>query len=117
MKVNFSQILATFTIILTMSAGSIVFAQEGYPLNEIPELSPNYPDPMLREEKPLLYEPDGKPSVQREQPVINQAPSKTKGKNSEPTKSTNSKTEENALSFNFLYYIIQKFKISDIVDQ
>jgi hypothetical protein len=117
MKVNISQLLATLTIILTVSVVNNVSAQEGSTLNEIPELSPNYPDQMLREEKPLLYEPDGKSSVQKEQPVINQATFKTKGKNSEPSKSTNSKTEEDALSFNFLYYIIQKFKISDIVDQ
>lgn len=117
MKVNFSQLLATLTIILTVSAVSTVVAQEGSPFNDIPELGPSYSDPMLREEKPLLYEPDGKSSSNREQPVINQAPLKTKGKSSEPTKSNYSKTEEDALSFNFLYYIIQKFKISDIVDQ
>ena len=29
---------------------------------------------------------------------------------------TKAKPEEDALSFNFLYFIIQKFKVSDIVD-
>jgi hypothetical protein len=67
MKVSFSQLLATLTIILTISGASTVFAQEGDPLNETPELSASYPDPSLREEKPLLYEPDGKTTLQTEQ--------------------------------------------------
>lgn len=117
MKVNFSQLLVTITIILTVSTVNSVFAQEGSPINEIPELGPPvFSDPSTREEKPLLSEPEGKSTFQKEQTIITPAPTKTKGKNSEPTKTT-SKTEEDALSFNFLYYIIQKFKISDIVDQ
>jgi hypothetical protein len=36
---------------------------------------------------------------------------------SKSTKPANAaKKEDHALSFNFLYYIIQKYKISDIVD-
>jgi len=117
MKVNFSQLLVSLIFIVTVSAVSTAIAQEGV-LNETPELSPNYPDPSLLEEKPLLYEPDGKSSFQKEQTLINQSPSiKSKGKNSESTKMGHNKTEEDALSFNFLYYIIQEFKISDIVEQ
>ncbi len=116
MKVNFSQLLAIITITLTVSTVNSVFAQEGSPINETPELGPPaFSDPSTREEKPLLSEPEGKSTLQREQSVITPVPAKTKVKNSESTKA--SKTEEDALSFNFLYYIIQKFKISDIVDQ
>jgi hypothetical protein len=117
MKVNFSQLLALITISLAATAFNSVFAQEGSPNNEIPELSPPiFTDPTLREEKPLLYEPEGKSNNSKEQ-TITPAPTKAKIKSPEPTKATASKTEEDALSFNFLYYIIQKFKISDIVDQ
>jgi len=44
----------------------------------------------------------------------------TNAKKQEPQKPssnpTNDKTQEDPLSFNFLYFIIQKFKFSDIVD-
>ena len=114
MKVNISQLLAIITIILTVSTVNSVFAQDGAPIYETPELGPpTFSDPSTREEKPLLSEPEGKSTLQKEQSVITPVYTKTKGKNSESTK----KTEEDALSFNFLYYIIQKFKISDIVDQ
>lgn len=117
MTINFSRLLALVTIILTAAAFNSVFAQEGSPNNEIPELSPPiFTDPTLREEKPLLYEPEGKSNNSKEQTII-PAPTKAKVKTPEPTKTPATKTEEDALSFNFLYYIIQKFKISDIVDQ
>lgn len=116
MAINFSRLLALITIILTATAFNSVFAQEGSPNNEIPELSPIFTDPALREDKPLLYEPEGKSNNTKEQ-SISQAPTKAKSKSPEPTKTPITKTEEDALSFNFLYYIIQKFKISDIVDQ
>jgi hypothetical protein len=117
MNLNFSQLLAIITIILTASTVNSVFAQEGSPINETPELGPpTFSDPSTKEEKPLLSEPEGKSTLQKEQTVITPASTKAKGKNSESTKPTG-KTEEDALSFNFLYYIIQKFKISDIVDQ
>ncbi|MEQ1584773.1 MAG: hypothetical protein ABL895_02770 [Cyclobacteriaceae bacterium] len=116
MKVNFSQLLAIIIIILTVSTVNSLFAQEGAPINETPELGPpTFSDPSTREEKPLLSEPEGKSTLQKDQTIIAPVPTKPKGKNSESAKA--SKTEEDALSFNFLYYIIQKFKISDIVDQ
>jgi hypothetical protein len=117
MKVNLSHLLALVTFILTVAAVSSAAAQDGAPVNEIPELGPLYQDPNSKEDKPLLYEPEGK-SSQKEQPVNTPTatPLKAKAKTAEPAKAP-SKTEEDALSFNFLYYIIQKFKISDIVDQ
>jgi len=117
MKVNFSQLLAILTLVLVVSAVNSVSAQEGAPVNETPELNPPIlTDSNTREEKPLLYEPEGKTNNQKEQTIIAPSPSKSKGKNAEATKSPAAKTDE-ALSFNFLYYIIQKYKISDIVDQ
>lgn len=117
MKLNLSHLLALVTFILTVSAVSSASAQDGAPANEYPELSP-LQDPTVKEDKPLLYEPEGK-SSQKEQPINTTTTSsaKQKVKTSEPSKTADSKNEEDALSFNFLYYIIQKFKISDIVDQ
>lgn len=122
MKLNLSHLLAVVTFILTISAVSSASAQDGAPVNEYPELSP-FQDPTVKEDKPLIYEPEGK-STQKEQTVntttttsSTATSSKTKAKTSESNKTAASKNEEDALSFNFLYYIIQKFKISDIVDQ
>ncbi len=117
MKLNLSHLLALVTFILTVSAVSSASAQDGSPLNEYPEFSP-LQDPSLKEDKPLLYEPEGK-SSQKEQTVNTTTTSsaKQKTKTAEPSKTAAPKNEEDPLSFNFLYYIIQKFKISDIVDQ
>jgi len=118
MKLNFSNLLVLFTVVLTVSTVSNSSAQEGGPNNDFPELSSPFQESNLREDKILLYEPEGE-RLQREQPVNTQAssPGKLKAKTSEPQKPTPAKTEEDALSFNFLYYIIQKFKTSDIVDK
>ncbi|MBS1491582.1 MAG: hypothetical protein JSS93_13735 [Bacteroidetes bacterium] len=63
----------------------------------------------LNEDKVLLMEPESKPTK-----IINPAsetiPAGTK-KSDQQVKSN----EKNPLSFNFLYFIIQRFKISDIV--
>lgn len=117
MKLNLSHLLALVTFVLTVSTVNSASAQDGAPVNEYPELSP-LQDPTVKEDKPLLYEPEGK-SAQKEQ-TVNTTPTtsaKQKTKTAEPSKTAASKSEEDALSFNFLYYIIQKFKISDIVDQ
>ena len=94
-------------------------AQEGVPNNEIPDLN-FYPE--LKEEKPLLFEPDKAASnnerttQSRDQFIV--APKSSKSKTGDTSKGSGiTKTEDDALSFNFLYYIIQKFKISDIVEQ
>jgi hypothetical protein len=117
MKLNLSHLLAVVTFILTISAVSSASAQDGAPVNEYPELSP-FQDPTVKEDKPLIYEPEGK-STQKEQTITTTSTtsSKPKAKTTEPAKATAAKNEEDALSFNFLYYIIQKFKVSDIVDQ
>jgi hypothetical protein len=116
MKINFSLLLVLIFMSLTVATVSTVSAQEGVPYNEIPEIAPNSIDPNLREEKPLIYEPESK-SIAKDQPTNSSISTKAKSKNPEPTKAVGTKPEEDALSFNFLYYIIQKFKISDIVEQ
>ncbi|MBP9926376.1 MAG: hypothetical protein KBF45_10310 [Cyclobacteriaceae bacterium] len=120
MKINFSLLLVLIVGSLSVTTVTTVSAQEGVPHNEIPEIAPyNNNDPSIREEKPLLYEPESKPitNTVRDQPTNSGVFAKTKSKNPEPPKAVGTKPEEDALSFNFLYYIIQKFKISDIVEQ
>lgn len=94
-------------------------AQEHSPVTdptevEIKELN-SHPELNLNEDKTLLLEssehqqrPHGA-VVNREQ-VVTKQPAKAK------VEKPAEKEEEDALSFNFLYYIISKFKYSDIVD-
>ena len=91
------------------------FAQDGLPPQYFQE--PTNQELNLNEDKPLLYEQnEGRSSRsilsnQRDSVIV--VPSKPQS-----TKKPNTDKKENdALSFNFLYYIIQKYKISDIVDQ
>ncbi len=89
--------------------------EEGSSLNEFQDLNQNS-ELNLEEDKTLIFESDSKP-VKREVEVASPNKPATKAKSSEAVKSGNSKEEEDALSFNFLYYIIQKFKYSDLLDQ
>ena len=117
MKPNFSHFLG-FTIMLVTLAFFSASAQEGIPNNEIPD--PSF-SPELQGEKPLLFEPERSTSNSEK---INVLPKgeitstlKSGKSKSESSKNSAIKPEDDALSFNFLYYIIQKFKISDIVEQ
>lgn len=116
-KGKFYQVFAFLSFALIVLAVAPAVAQEGSPNHEDPELIPLPPDQDLREDKPLLFDPEGKPSnsVQRESQTPVVKPKPKSGESNTPTKPGTK--EEDALSFNFLYYIIQKFKISDIVEQ
>lgn len=118
MKPNFSRFLG-FTITLMTLMFFSANAQEGIPNNEIPDIN-FYPE--LQGEKPLLFEPEK--STSNTERTTNQskdqliaAPKSGKPKTGDGSKNPAAKNEDDALSFNFLYYIIQKFKISDIVEQ
>lgn len=118
MKPNFSHFLG-FTIMLITLAFFSASAQEGIPNNEIPE--PNF-YPELQGEKPLLFEPEKSTSNSEKintlpKGEITSTPKSGRSKSGETPKNSAVKPEDDALSFNFLYYIIQKFKISDIVEQ
>ncbi len=111
MKQNFS----VFGVFLFAFAGLFALsahAQENHPesADELKELTTSHPELKLDEDKTLLAEPDVKtvaPALMNREGV-SKLP---KGKEAK-----NEKGEDDALGFNFLYYIIQKFKISDIVD-
>jgi hypothetical protein len=93
-------------------------AQEGHnetPEKEIRELS-GHPELNLDDDKTLILESEQqKPG---NHPAIKEAGTSIKvTSKSKSEKAHNEKGEEDALSFNFLYYIIGKFKISDILDE
>jgi hypothetical protein len=66
----------------------------------------------LHEDKTLISEPEQKSAIHHPASKENTPSAKTTRPKSNPEKDE----DEDALSFNFLYYIIQKFKYSDIVD-
>jgi hypothetical protein len=114
MKSNFSHFLGFTIMLLTLVAFSSR-AQEGIPNNEIPDI---YVNPELQEDKPLLFEPaTGSERVSNSREQVISSPKSGKTRAGEGSKTQATKQEDDALSFNFLYYIIQKFKISDIVEQ
>jgi hypothetical protein len=111
MKLKFSYFLSF--LVLALTAG-IAHAQEGTQGPE--ELVPPFVEASTREDKPLLYEPEGK-APNTNQPTITPATSKPKAKATDTSKSVATKPEDDALSFNFLLHIIQKFKSSDVIGQ
>lgn len=118
MKPNFSHSLG-FTLILMTVVFFPANAQEGIPNNEIPD--PSF-HPELQGERPLLFEPErstsnSEKSTSLPKGEITSTSKSGKAKSGESSKNPATKPEDDALSFNFLYYIIQKFKISDIVEQ
>ncbi len=110
--------LHSLVVIIALS-GLLVYsvqAQENLPTDpqerEIRELN-NHPELNLDDDKTLLLESEGqKPPSQA---IVKEAVTVNKSTKSKSDKANPDKEEE-ALSFNFLYFIIQKFKISDIVD-
>jgi hypothetical protein len=95
-----------------------VFAQEESQGNaEIQELS-SHQELNLNDDKTLIMDADVKTTKMNS--AVRDTPSMSQSSNAKKTeqqqKSTGDKTQEDPISFNFLYYIIQKFKISDIVD-
>ncbi len=93
-------------------------AQENPPAGEptevdIKELN-SHPELNLNEDKTLLLE-----STEHQKPhgvAVTREPALAKPTKAKTDKSVEKEEEEDALSFNFLYYIISKFKYSDIVD-
>lgn len=100
-----------------LAFSSVAFAQEGIPgqpereapieSNETPEV-----------DKIVVSEESGKPQSVRETPVITPASGSANKPGKPAAKNDANAAKENAdpLNFNFLYYVIQKFKSSDILD-
>jgi hypothetical protein len=77
---------------------------------ELKELN-NHPELNLNDDKVLILDID-----QSRQPTSTPQKEKEVVSTPKPKPAKSSPEEEEPLSFNFLYYIIQKFKYSDIVD-
>lgn len=121
MKVKFIPIVLLFSMIcLWLPTASADAQDKGLSPNEL--LDPNHSELNLNEDKILLTEHESKPTLPaRDSAMVHSKPTLvttpvTKSKTAEHKPST-AKEEDDALSFNFLYYIIQKFKISDLVDE
>lgn len=97
---------------LITSASFSLLAQEGtqHANDEAQELN-NHPELNLNEDKTLLIEDSkqSKSQVQSHEPVSTSAHAKKPA--------VNEKKKEDPFSFNFLYFMIEKFKFSDIVDE
>jgi hypothetical protein len=105
-----TKLLWLFLMFLSVSFNS--FGQEGVPAeatlpsNQSSEISTSNDDkPSLLEHELKIVKKDS--SQMKSYPAL-----KHKADQNRPS----SGKEEDALSFNFLYYIIQKFKISDLID-
>ena len=113
MKVKVSHLLfataATFLLALTVQA------QDELPLREIQD--PTHRELNLDEDKTLIYDRPSHLSIVRDSsratPIV---PAKVLKQDTHKN-SRKEKEEEDALSFNFLYYMFQKFKMSDLIDQ
>ncbi len=89
---------------------------ESQPSPEVQELNQQHPELNLNDDKTLLMEVDAKASKTQSTNHEGNANTSKNKSDGAAKPSSSEKTEEDPLSFNFLYFIIQKFKISDIVD-
>jgi hypothetical protein len=115
-KLKFSLVL----LVASCLAGLHAKAQDdSQPVQEVQELNQQHPELNLNDDKTLLMDDAKAPKSQSQSnthEAVNSGNS-NKNKSDGSTKSSpNDKTEEDPLSFNVIYFIIQKFKISDIVD-
>jgi hypothetical protein len=122
MKIKFSNIVKSLIILGATILSFESFAQDeglsSYELQDVNNQELNYNE----EDKTLLFEPDAKsskqtPSESSQTSISTSSKAKTLDSSKQSSGTAASKEGEDALSFNFLYYIIQKYKGSDIVDQ
>ena len=116
MKLKISIVLFLATCLVGFRANA---QDEGQlqPVQEVQELNQQHPELNLNDDKTLLMDADAKAPKNQTAHEVSNAVNSNKNKSDNSTKpSSNEKAEEDPLSFNFIYFIIQKFKISDIVD-
>jgi hypothetical protein len=130
MKIKLQHILLSFGLAITPAGAGLVYGQDtGTPLYD-----PYDPD-MDRERDRIMYSPGETDPVNAKSPsnsTVTNSPAAPKDSAavstrpvqrnvkpaSEPPKNTSKPKgeDDSILSFNFLYYIIQKYKLQDIVD-
>ena len=91
---------------LMLACGTSVFAQEH---------SYGKEEPVYHDVSPDVHAPEGDPLKFHQQDTLHTFKALPPKPKSKPGDMKHQEDEE-ALKFNFLYFIIQKFKISDIID-
>ena len=116
MKVKVPHLFLTLAAVFVLSFS--VKAQEESPVLESPE--PTTRENNFDEDKTLIYDHPSQTSVMKDSAqsaprVVNPVAKVAKPEVHKENQKV--KSEEDALSFNFLYYMIQKFKLTDLIDQ
>lgn len=123
MKMELKFQLSLFaSLALAMCSFSLLAQEENFSTQELQELKQQQHAEFLNleDDKTLIMEVDSKtgrvisPSTSSKENPSN-ASNAAQGKPKSDSKSA-AKDKEDPLNFNFLYFIIQRFKISDIVD-
>ena len=116
MKVKVPHLFLTLAAVFILSFS--VRAQEESPVLESPE--PVTRENSFDEDKTLIYDHPSQSSVMKDSAQSTHRvaiPAVKAPKGDSHKENRKEKNEEDALSFNFLYYMIQKFKLSDLIDQ
>ena len=90
-------------------------AQEELPIIEGPD--PAHRDLNFNEDKTLIYDHPSQNSIIRDSLHVMPRTINKVTKPEAPKEALKVRNEDDALSFNFLYYMIQKFKLSDLINQ
>jgi hypothetical protein len=114
MKVKVSKLLVSLTAVFLLALTA--YAQDELPLQESQD--PARREFNLDEDKILIYDHSSHSSAVKD--TVLQTTRVVPGHPVKASKSDSHKSghkeEEDALSFNFIYYMLQKFKMSDLVD-
>ena len=118
MKVKVSHLLTSFAAVILIAFSTK--AQEEIPVLETSD--PEHRELNLDEDKTLIYDHPSHTSIARDTiMLVPRTTSLQPAKSLKPEPGKNARKEggegDDALSFNFLYYMIQKFKMSDLIDQ
>jgi hypothetical protein len=109
---KFSRILFLLPVVVLFSLA--VQAQEETPMIEGPD--PSHREVNFNEDKTLIYDqPFQNPGNRDSVIVVPQSPGRAiRPENSKEVQKP--RNEEDALKFNFLFYMIQKYKLSDMIE-
>lgn len=111
MNVKVSHLLASFIAVFLLA----ISAQAQDELPSVDPQDPAHNEYNLEDDKALIYDHSTHLPARDSVQVLRVAPMTQAAKPAKPD--AHKKDEDDALSFNFIYYIIQKFKMSDLIDQ
>lgn len=111
MNVKVSHLLASFIAVFLLA----ISAQAQDEIPSVDPLDSSHREYNLEDDKALIYDHSVHIPARDSSQVVRVLPVNQPAKPSKPD--AHKKDEDDALSFNFIYYIIQKFKMSDLIDQ